>query len=144
MLECPSGGYLALHRRQLTKEQKKEIAANLREQGWTQERIGKALRVTQQTISNWIPLQKFVNQNSDNSSPPTPTENLEKHGFSQGEDYEVFHKIVKNPQGGHSPGLRSKERRGGVLAADQRKSAQNAAEAQAPAMRRKASWNPKR
>ena len=70
---------LNLHRRQLTKEQKKELAGSLRERGWTQERIGKALGVTQQTISNWLPLQKFVDHNSDNSpSPsPTPTQNLE-------------------------------------------------------------------
>mgnify|MGYP000998237965 CR=1 FL=1 len=58
----------------------------------------------------------------------TPTQNLEKHGFSQGEDFEVFHEILKNPQGGYSLGLRSKKRQGGVLAADQRKTPQNAAE----------------
>lgn len=56
-------------------EERAGMEETIREQGWTQERIGKALGVTQQTISNWIPLQKFVNQNSDNS--PTPTENLE-------------------------------------------------------------------
>ena len=66
---------LNLHRRQLTKEQKKEIAANLREQGWTQERIGKALGVTQRTVSNWVGVEKFLNNNSDSSS--TPTQNLE-------------------------------------------------------------------
>ena len=91
---------MALHRRQLTKEQKKEIAANLREQGWTQERIGRALGVTQRTVSNWVGIEKVLNNNSDNSPSPTPTQNLEKHGFSQEEDYEVFHKILKNPQGG--------------------------------------------
>ena len=97
-----------LHRRQLTKEQKKEIAANLREQGWTQERIGKALGVTQQTISNWIPLQKFVNQNSDNS--PSPTQNLEA--------------IIAPLKAASLP--------------------QISAKAQAPTMRRKASWNLRR
>jgi len=126
----------------------------IREQGWTQERIGKALGVTQRTVSNWVGVEKFLNNNSDNSPSPPPTENPEQHGFSRGEDFEVFHEILKNPQGGYSRGLRSKERRGGVLAANQRKSAQNAAdqrktaqisaEAQAPAMRRKASWNPRR
>ena len=90
-------GDLALHRRQLTKEQKKEIAANLREQGWTQERIGKALGVDRSTISRWFPVCNITNQNSDNSPSPTPTQNLEQHGFSQGEDYEVFQEIMKNP-----------------------------------------------
>ena len=133
-----------LHRRQLTKEQKKEIAANLREQGWTQERIGKALGVDRSTISRWFPVCNITNQNSDNSPSPPPTENPEQHGFSKGEDFEVFHEILKNPQGGYSPGLRSKERQSGALAADQRKTPQIGAEAQAPAMRRKASWNPRR
>ena len=100
----------------------------IREQGWTQERIGKALGVSKMTVSRWLPVTNVTNQNSDNSPSPTPTENLEKHGFSQGEDYEVFDKFIKNPQGGYSPGLRSKERQSGVLAADQRKSAQNAAD----------------
>ena len=68
---------LNLHRRQLTKEQKKEIAANLREQGWTQERIGKALGVARRTISDWIGVANPPNQNSDNSPSPTPTQNLE-------------------------------------------------------------------
>ena len=70
---------LNLHRRQLTKEQKKEIAANLREQGWTQERIGKALGVARRTISDWIGVANPPCENSDNSpSPtPTPTQNLE-------------------------------------------------------------------
>lgn len=68
---------LNLHRRQLTKEQKKEIAANLREQGWTQERIGKALGVDRSTISRWFPVCNITNQNSDNCLSPTPTQNLE-------------------------------------------------------------------
>ena len=117
-----------LHRRQLTKEQKREIAANLREQGWTQERIGKALGVDRSTISRWFPVCNITNHNSDNSPSPTPTQNLEKHGFSQREDYEVFPGFGENPQGGYSLGLRSKERRGGVLVSSQRKSAQNAAD----------------
>ena len=70
----------------------------IREQGWTQERIGKALGVTQRTVSNWVGVEKFLNNNSDNSPSPTPTQNLEKHGFSQGEDFEVFHKIMKTPR----------------------------------------------
>ena len=70
----------------------------IREQGWTQERIGKALGVTQRTVSNWVGVEKFLNNNSDNSPSPTPTQNLEKHGFNQGEDFEVFHKIMKTPR----------------------------------------------
>lgn len=45
---------LNLHRRHLTKEQKKELAISLREQGWTQERIGKVTGTPQQTVSRWL------------------------------------------------------------------------------------------
>jgi len=65
---------LNMHRRHLTKEQKKELAVGLREQGWTQERIGKSLGVCQKTISNWVGLVNLLNQNSDKS---TPTQNLD-------------------------------------------------------------------
>ena len=99
----------------------REMEETIREQGWTQERIGKALGVSKMTVSRWLPVTNVTNQNSDNSLTLTPTENPEQHGFSKGEDFEVFHEIVKNPQGGYSLDLRSKERQGGVLAADQRK-----------------------
>lgn len=125
-------------------EERAGMEETIREQGWTQERIGKALGVSKMTVSRWLPVTNVTNQNSDNSPSPPPTENPEQHGFSKGEDFEVFHEILKNPQGGYSPGLRSKERQSGVLAADQRKTPQISAEAQAPAMRRKASWNPRR
>lgn len=118
-----------LHRRQLTKEQKKEIADGLYEKGWGYGRIAKILKVGKSTIQDWVKGKRYESvpqQNSDNS--PSPTQNPEQHGFSQGEDFEVFNEIVKNPQGGYSLGLRSKERRGGVLAADQRKTPQNAAD----------------
>lgn len=45
------------------------------EQGWTQERIGKALGVDRSTISRWFPVCNITNHNSDNF--PTPTQNLE-------------------------------------------------------------------
>ena len=79
-------------------EERAGMEETIREQGWTQERIGKALGVTQRTVSNWVGVEKFLNNNSDNSPSPTPTQNLEKHGFNQGEDFEVFHKIMKTPR----------------------------------------------
>lgn len=56
-------------------EERAGMEETIREQGWTQERIGKALGVTQRTVSNWVGVEKFLNNNSDNS--PTPTQNLE-------------------------------------------------------------------
>ena len=109
-------------------EERAGMEKTIREQGWTQERIGKALGVSKMTVSRWLPVTNVTNQNSDNSPSPPPTENPEQHGFSKGEDFEVFHKIMKNLQGGYSLGLRSKERRGGVLVSSQRKTAQNAAD----------------
>jgi ParB-like chromosome segregation protein Spo0J len=61
---------LNMHRRHLTKEQKKELAVNLREQGWTQERIGKALGVPQQTISRWFTHLSNPDQPSPNQPDP--------------------------------------------------------------------------
>ena len=45
---------LNIKRRHLTKDQKKELALALREEGWTQERIASVMEVSQKTISNWI------------------------------------------------------------------------------------------
>ncbi|RLC87698.1 MAG: hypothetical protein DRJ03_05330 [Chloroflexi bacterium] len=45
---------LNLNRRQLTREQKQEIAKQLRERGWSQRRIARVLGVTQPTIHNWL------------------------------------------------------------------------------------------
>jgi len=56
-------------------EERAGMEETIREQGWTQERIGKALGVTQRTVSNWVGVEKFLNNNSDNF--PTPTQNLE-------------------------------------------------------------------
>ncbi len=116
-------------------EERAGMEKTIREQGWTQERIGKALGVSKMTVSRWLPVTNVTNQNSDNSPSPPPTENPEQHGFSKGEDFEVFHKIMKNLQGGYSLGLRSKERRGGVLVSSQRKSAQVSAKRRRSARR---------
>jgi len=63
---------LNLHRRQLTKEQKKEIAANLREQGWTRERIGDnvidpaELPTTETPRQNWAEtIQEVIQQEQE-------------------------------------------------------------------------------
>lgn len=48
---------LNLNRRQITKEQKKQIALNLRKEDqeyWTQERLARVLGVSQPTIANWL------------------------------------------------------------------------------------------
>lgn len=45
---------LNLLRRHLTREQKQALAVQLRQQGWTQQRIAGALGVSQQTVSNWL------------------------------------------------------------------------------------------
>jgi transposase-like protein len=49
---------LNLMRRHLTREQKREIARTLREEGWTQQRIAQALAIRQSTVSRWI--KKFI------------------------------------------------------------------------------------
>jgi ParB/RepB/Spo0J family partition protein len=66
---------LNMHRRHLTREQKKELAVALREQGWTQERIAKVIGVERSTVSRW-----FVNFHiADQPSPkPAPAEDQEK------------------------------------------------------------------
>ena len=58
-------------------EERAGMEATIREQGWTQERIGKALGVARRTISDWIGVANPPNQNSDNCLSPTPTQNLE-------------------------------------------------------------------
>ena len=58
-------------------EERVGMEATIRKRGWTQERIGKTLGVTQRTVSNWVGIEKLLNNNSDNSPSPTPTENLE-------------------------------------------------------------------
>ena len=58
-------------------EERAGMEATLREQGWTQERIGKVLGVARRTISDWIGVANPPNHNSDNSPFPTPTQNLE-------------------------------------------------------------------
>lgn len=61
---------LNMARRQLTKEQKNEIAIKLRQQAWMQERIGKVLGVGHQTVGRWI--QDVVQM--DNVAPESSTE----------------------------------------------------------------------
>lgn len=43
-----------LLRRQLTREQKQQLAVQLRQQGWTQTRIAQVLGVSQATVHNWL------------------------------------------------------------------------------------------
>ena len=61
---------LNMHRRHLTKEQKKELAIGLREQGWTQERISKALGTPRRTIADWLGGIAKVDQPSPREEPP--------------------------------------------------------------------------
>jgi ParB-like chromosome segregation protein Spo0J len=63
---------LNIKRRHLTKEQKKTLAIELRERGWTQERIAGVMEVAQQTISRWITHLSKLDQPS-----PTPCPNPE-------------------------------------------------------------------
>lgn len=96
--------------RRLAKERAR-MEATIREQGWTQERIGKALGVGKSTIQDWLKgkrSESVPQQNSDNF--PTPTQNLEA--------------IIAPSKAASWP--------------------QISAKAQAPTMRRKASWNPRR
>jgi ParB-like chromosome segregation protein Spo0J len=67
---------LNIKRRHLTKDQKKELALALREQGWTQERIASVFEVTHQTISNWLKSAKICNL--DQPSPKPSPEDKEK------------------------------------------------------------------
>jgi ParB-like chromosome segregation protein Spo0J len=68
---------LNMQQRDWTKEQKKELAVTLREQGWTQERIGKAMGVDQRTVGRW--LNDFRQMpNPDQPSPSQPDPELEK------------------------------------------------------------------
>jgi hypothetical protein len=68
---------LNIKRRHLTKDQKKELALALREQNWTQERIGKVFEVDQRTIGRW--LESFRQMPSlDQPSPKIPSEDTEK------------------------------------------------------------------
>jgi ParB-like chromosome segregation protein Spo0J len=45
---------LNLTGRDLTKDQKKEVAVSLFEQGWTQERIALRMKINQSTVSRWL------------------------------------------------------------------------------------------
>jgi ParB-like chromosome segregation protein Spo0J len=69
---------LNIKRRHLTKDQKKELALALREQGWTQERIAGVMEVDQRTIGRW--LENFRQMpNPDQPSPKSaPPEDKEK------------------------------------------------------------------
>jgi ParB-like chromosome segregation protein Spo0J len=67
---------LNMHRRHLTKEQKKELAVSLREQGWRNARISKVIGVDRSTVGRWFP-ENVANATSNNSDKSTPTQNLE-------------------------------------------------------------------
>jgi ParB-like chromosome segregation protein Spo0J len=47
-----------LTRRHLSRDQKREIARTLREDGWSQQRIAQALAIGQATVSRWM--KKFI------------------------------------------------------------------------------------
>jgi ParB-like chromosome segregation protein Spo0J len=68
---------LNMHRRHLTKEQKKELAINLRDQGWKNARISKVIGVDRSTIGRWFP-ENVANATIKNSDKSTPTANLEE------------------------------------------------------------------
>jgi len=59
-------------RRHLSKEWKQQEAIKLRQQGWSQEQIGNALGVPQQTIHDWLGRTEEVITDSGNNSPCEP------------------------------------------------------------------------
>lgn len=64
---------LNLLRRHLTREQKQALAVQLRQRGWTQERIAAVLGVSQQTVSNWLrDVTKPGNVDADSGKPALP------------------------------------------------------------------------
>ena len=64
---------LTMARRQLTGEQKKEIAVKLRQRGWTQERIARALGVDHRTIGRWLQdVGKTANVAPESATPSLP------------------------------------------------------------------------
>jgi ParB-like chromosome segregation protein Spo0J len=58
---------LNLARRHLSRDQKQSLAIQLRQEGWTQERIAHVLCVTQGTVSTW--LVQFINSNKLHAPP---------------------------------------------------------------------------
>ena len=63
---------LNVKRRRLTLEQRSELAATLRKDGWTQQQIADALGVGQSTICGWLKedMEDATNINSDNGCIP--------------------------------------------------------------------------
>jgi ParB-like chromosome segregation protein Spo0J len=60
--------------RELTKDQKKDLAISLFEKGWTQERIALRMKVNQSTISRW--LENMQMHNADQRSPTLNKDDL--------------------------------------------------------------------
>jgi hypothetical protein len=56
---------LNLARRQLSRDQKQSLAADLRARGWTLERIGECLAVSHETVRSWIPESAFRNMKAE-------------------------------------------------------------------------------
>jgi ParB-like chromosome segregation protein Spo0J len=68
---------LNLTGRDLTKDQKKEVAISLFERGWTQERIALRMRINQSTVSRWLDNMQ-MHKPAQSSPKPLPVENENK------------------------------------------------------------------
>ena len=63
-----------LVRRHLTRNQKQALAVQLRQQGWTQERIARVLGVSQQTVSNWLrDVTRIGDADAESGKPALPS-----------------------------------------------------------------------
>jgi ParB-like chromosome segregation protein Spo0J len=68
---------LNMHRRHLTKEQKKELATDLSSKGWGYKRIAKVTGTAASTIQGWLKSKGYEFVPQENSDNLTPAQNLE-------------------------------------------------------------------